>query len=185
MAARYRLDPGQSRFIVQGYATGMLSALAHDPTITVRDFTGELQITPDTFEPASFQMAVKADALDVTGNVKPQDRQEIETRMRQEVLEVARYPEVRYKSTAVKAAKITENWYRLQITGDLSLHGVTKALPVDAQCRIAEDELRLSGEFALLQSAFRIKRVTAVGGMITLKDELKLSFELVGRLEGS
>jgi polyisoprenoid-binding protein YceI len=120
MAARYRLDPGQSRLIVQGYAAGMLSALAHDPTITVRDFTGKLQLTPDTFEPASFQMAVKADTLEVTGNVKPQDRQEIETRMRQEVLEVARFPEVRYKSTAVKAAKIADNWYRLQITGDLS-----------------------------------------------------------------
>jgi polyisoprenoid-binding protein YceI len=185
MTVRYRLDPGQSRFTVQGYATGMLSALAHDPTIIVRDFTGEMQLTPDTFESVAFQMTVKADSLEVTGNVKPQDRQEIESRMRQEVLEVARFPEIRYKSTAVKAAKIAENWYRLQITGDLSLHGVTKALPVDAQCRLVENEIRLSGELTLLQPVFRIKRVTAVGGLITLKDELKVSFEIVGQKEGS
>ncbi len=44
-----------------------------------------------------------------------------------------------------------------------------------------EDEIRLTGDCPLSQPAYRIKRVSALGGMITLKDELKLAFDLVGR----
>ena len=40
MTARYRLDPGQSRFTVQAFATGMLSFFGHSPTFAVRDFSG-------------------------------------------------------------------------------------------------------------------------------------------------
>jgi polyisoprenoid-binding protein YceI len=179
----YRFDPGPGHITVQGYATGMLSILAHNPTIIAREYSAELQFTPETFADASFQLTVRGDSLQVTNNVKPQDRQEIESRMRDEVLETSRFPEIRYQSTTISASRIAENWYRLQFAGDLSLHGVTNKLPVDAQCRIVDDELRLSGEFTLLQSVFRIKRVTAVGGAITLKDELKLSFELIGKKE--
>ena len=35
---RYRIDPGRSRFTVQAFATGLLSAFAHSPTFAVRDF---------------------------------------------------------------------------------------------------------------------------------------------------
>ena len=44
MMTRYRLDPGQSRFTVQAFATGMLSFLAHSPTFAVRAFRGDVEI---------------------------------------------------------------------------------------------------------------------------------------------
>jgi hypothetical protein len=43
--------------------------------------------------------------------------------------------------------------------------------------------LRANGEFPLLQSNFNIKPVTAVGGTIKLKDELKCSFDIVAHKE--
>ncbi len=43
MTARYRLDPGQSRFTVQAFATGLLSFLGHSPTFAVRDFAGAVR----------------------------------------------------------------------------------------------------------------------------------------------
>jgi hypothetical protein len=55
------------------------------------------------------------------------------------------------------------------------LHGVTGPLELDAQLRI-----RLSGEFAILQIAYRIKRVAALGGTITVKDDLKFSYDVAG-----
>ena len=91
------------------------------------------------------------------------------------------FPEIVFQSTEITPTKIAEGWYRLGIAGKLSLHGVTNPHRVDAQLRVIEDEIRLSGDCALLQSAYRIKRVSALGGMITLKDELKLAFDLVGR----
>jgi hypothetical protein len=121
--------------------------------------------------------------LAVADNVKPADRQDIETRMRNEVLETARYQEIRYQGNEMSGNRIADDWYRVRFQGELSLHGVTWPQPVEAQMRLQGDALRLGGEFTLLQSHYRIKKVTALGGMITLKDELKFSFDILCRKE--
>ena len=41
----YRLDPTQSRFTVQAFATGLLSMLGHNPTFAARDFRGEMRFS--------------------------------------------------------------------------------------------------------------------------------------------
>ena len=184
MTVRYQLDPGQSRFIVQAFATGMLSAFAHNPIIAVRDFTGEMQFSPETPAAAFLQIAVRADCLTVVENVNPKDRQEIEDRMRREVLETARYPEICFQSTAISGEQVAANVYRIRFRGPLALHGVTNTIQVDAQFQVLEDGIRLTGEFTLPLSAFRIKRASALGGMITVKDDLKFTFDLVGRKVG-
>jgi polyisoprenoid-binding protein YceI len=103
--------------------------------------------------------------------------------MRQEVLQTANYPEITFRSTGITADRVTSGWYRLQIVGDLHLHGVKKAHRVDTQLRITEDESRLSGQYKPSQSGHGIKPVSALGGMIRVKDELKIDFDLVGRME--
>ena len=47
----------------------------------------------------------------MTGDVNDKDREEMERAMREEVLETARYPEIRFESSAVQANKITEAMY--------------------------------------------------------------------------
>ena len=181
MTMRYTFDAVRSLFRVQAFASGMLSVFAHSPTFAVRDFTGELQFDPGSVETASLRITVKADSLDLIDNLKAQDRADIETRMRQEVLATTRYPEIGFDGTVASAGRIAENWYRLQFKGTMSLHGTTNAQQIDAQLRISDAEARLSGEFPLELSNYQIKRVSAVGGMIVLKDELKCSFDLAGQ----
>jgi polyisoprenoid-binding protein YceI len=159
----------------------MLSGLGHSPTFAIREFTGELRFTPETLAEASFHLTVRADSLTVIDSVSPKDRAEIEGQMRREVLETAVYPEIDFQSTEIAADKVADNWYRLRLKGELRLHGVKGAQPVDAQLRILEDQVRLSGQCTLLLSAYRIKRVSALGGLIKLKDELKFDFDLAGR----
>ena len=180
MLVRYTLDPGQSRFTVQAFAGGLLSLLAHSPVFAIRNFTGEVRFTPGTMHNAAFDMTVQADSLVAAEGVSPRDGPEIESRMRQEVLETARYPEITYRGREVSVNKVTEGWYRLQFRGDMTLHGVTRNEAIDAQLRLADDGLRLSGDFRLLLSAYNIRRISALGGTIQLKDEIKFSFDLVG-----
>jgi len=182
---RYLRDVSQSQFTVQAFARGALSALGHSPTFAVRAFTGEIRLAPEAIADAAIHLTVQADSLALADSVSAKDRAEIESRMRQEVLETAVYPQIVFQSTEIKPSKIAEGWYRLQIAGKLTLHGVTNPQQVDAQLRIIEDEIRLSGDCTLLQPAYRIKRVSALGGMITLKDELKIAFDLVGRTDQS
>jgi polyisoprenoid-binding protein YceI len=178
---RYVLDPAQSRFTVQAFAQGVLSVFGHSPTFAVRAFTGELRFTPEALAEASLDLTVRADSLTLTDSVSAADRDEIESRMRKEVLETAAFPEIRFQSTEITASKIADNWYRLRIAGKLSLHGVTNAHKVEAQLRILEDRIRLSGDCTLRMPAYRIKPVSALGGAIRLKDELKVVFDLGGR----
>jgi polyisoprenoid-binding protein YceI len=178
-AVIYRVDARRSRFIVKAFATGMLSAFGHSPTIAIRDFTGEVRFSPDHLEAASLRLQIKADSLVVTDEVSDKDRREIERQMREDVLETAQYPEIVFESTKVSAEKVMGSQYRTRINGNLSMHGVTRECVIEAQVIAGEDTLRANGEFPLRQSDFNIKPVSAVGGTIKLKDELKFSFDIV------
>jgi polyisoprenoid-binding protein YceI len=182
---RYLLDASQGFFKVQAFARGPLSALGHSPTFKVGAFAGEIEFSSDPNPRAAVHLTIQADSLALADAVKPKDRADIESRMRQDVLESSSYATIALESTEISAVKIADGWYRLAITGKLSLHGVTKTQRIDAQLRLMEDEARLSGESMLSQSAHRIKPVSALAGMIQLQDQLKIAFDLVGRKEQS
>lgn len=183
MSVGYTLDPERSRFTVQAFATGMLSGFAHNPTFAIRAFKGEVRFNPEAPGDASFHVIVRADSLELTDKVSEKDRQEIQRAMREDVLHSTRYPEISFRSTQIASTKIADNWFRAQLKGDMELHGATKSQDIDAQLRLAGNDLRLSGDFVLSQTAFGIKRASALGGAIKVKDEVKFVFDLVGHLQ--
>jgi polyisoprenoid-binding protein YceI len=176
---RYAAIPAQSRFSVQAFATGMLSGLGHNPTFAIRGFTGELLFHPEAPDSTSIRITVKTDSLALIDSVSPKDRDEIERQMRRDALETVAYPEIVFQSAEAKTDKIAENWYRLQVAGEIQLHGVKRPHALDTQLRLFDDQARLSGRCTLSQSAHRIKPVVALGGLIRLKDELKFEFDIV------
>jgi len=178
IAVRYRVDASRSRFTVQAFASGLFSAFGHNPTIAIRGFGGDARCVSSTLEEASLLLLVQADSLAVTDKVSDKDRREIERMMREDVLETARYPEIVFMSTKVSANCMAQNEYRVRIDGNLSLHGVTRACPVDARVTVNGDNLRAQGEFSLRQTDYRINPVSVVGGTLKVKDELKFSFDI-------
>jgi len=176
---RYRIDAGRSRFTVQGEAEGMLSMFGHDPVVAVCGFGGDVRCVPGTLEDASVLMLVQAGSLAVVNKVSDKDRSEMERGMREDVLEVARYPEVVFMSTKVSAQRTAEGQYRARINGNLSLHGVTRDHLVNARVTVNGSGLRAQGEFSLRQTDYQIRPASAVGGTLKIKDELKFSFDIV------
>jgi polyisoprenoid-binding protein YceI len=177
----YAIDPDMSRFTVRAFASGMLSALGHSPTLAVRDFTGKAEFSPASPDAAALHIRIKAGSLNVTDKVSDKDRREIERTMNQEVLETARYPEISFDSSKVSASKVGDGQYMINLVGDLSLHGVTNSQPLSAQVALMGDTLRAHGEFSLSQTAFGIKPVSIAGGSLKLKDELKCTFDILAR----
>jgi polyisoprenoid-binding protein YceI len=175
---RYRIDASRSRFTVKAFAGGLFSSFAHNPTIAIRDFEGEAEFAPDTLERASLRLKVNADSLELTDDVSDKDRKEIERMMREEVLQTNRYPDIIFESTDIAGNKISGGWYRVKMAGDLKLHGVTRKVTFDAQVWVT-DTLRAQGELPLRQTEYNIKLVSAAGGTIKVKDELKVSFDIV------
>lgn len=179
--AHYRLDAGQSRFTVQAFAEGLLSSFGHDPVIAIRDFEGEVEFVPGTLEGARVRMTIRTASLAASEDVKEKDRLEIERMMRDDVLEVSKYPEVVFESTSVTASRIREGRYRARVIGNLTLHGVTQPnLWIQAEVTFGNDEsLRAQGDFALKQTDYKIKPVSAMGGTLKVKNELKFKFDIV------
>ena len=180
---RYRLIPEQSKFTVQAFAEGLFSAFGHDPVLAIKDFTGEAQFVPGSFESASLKITIKADSIVLSNSEK--DRLEIEQTMREQVLEIAKYPEIAFVSSNISVTRLSEGRYRARIIGDLTFHGVTqKNLWITAQVTVSGESLKAQGDFTLKQTDFGIKPFSAAGGTIKLKNELKFSFDIAARKEG-
>jgi polyisoprenoid-binding protein YceI len=185
MTPLYLVDPGRSRFTVHAVATGLLSAFAHSPTFSVGDLSGSVRFDPDAPGTIAAELTVNADSLRLEDQVRHADRAEIEDRMRSEVLETARFPEVTFRTEQAAADPAGPGRYRVALGGRLSLHGVTFPCLVEGVLTVDGDGgLRLRGDCPLRMSDFRIRPVTAVGGTIRLKDEVRISFDIAARPEG-
>jgi len=177
----YGIEPHLSTFRVQVKAGGMLSAFGHNPTIAIRDFSGEAHFAPDAPQSADLKVAIRADSLQVADKIKDSDRRDIERTMRDDVLEIEKYPQIEFASESVASAGAGNGPQRLTVNGHLTLHGVTRPLSIPAQVSLMGDMLNASGEFTVRQSDFGIKPVSAVGGGLKVKDELNVTFHFVGR----
>ena len=181
IADRYVIDARTSRFIVRASATGLLAAMGHNPTVGIRDVSGEMKFSPDRLEASSFRLAVRASSLSVEDDISGKDRREIERLMNEQVLETAKFPEILYEAPGISVTKIAEMLYSANLNGQLTLHGVTRSQPITARVVLLGSMLRASGDFSLNQSDYGIRLISVAGGALKLKDELKFSFEIVAR----
>lgn len=155
--------------------------MGHNPTIGIRTFRGEVEFDPEAGDAGHFRLVVQSASLFVQDDIKDSDRREMERLMKDEVLDVSRYPEIVYETSGASVNKIGNSLFSATIDGSLSLHGLTRAERLSARILSMGDTLRASGEFILKQSDYQIKPVSVAGGALKLKDELKFSFEMVAR----
>ena len=175
---RYRIDAGQSSFMVHAFVGGLLSGFGHNHNIAIKDINGETQFTDGTVAPASLHLRIRADSLTVTDKVSDSDRQTIEKTMRDQVLETGKYPEITFNSTKIEATKNSDTEYQAKILGDLTMHGVTHNVPINAQLTFDYKTLRARGEFTLKMTDYSIKPPSVAGGTIKVKDTLKFTFNI-------
>ncbi len=71
--------------------------------------------------------------------------------------------------------------YAVNVSGNLTLHGVTRSETIYAQVTLTGDTLRAFGEFPLRQTDYGIKLVSVAGGTLKVKDEVKVTFDLTAR----
>jgi polyisoprenoid-binding protein YceI len=179
--ANFAIDARASLFTVQAFAAGMVAVVAHSPKFAIRDMAGDIEFVPGSIEKASVQLTINISSLEIMDEVSSSDRREIERVMFDEVLEQNAYPNIKYKSSLVSASKTAENMYRVNVSGDLALHGITRQVGLDAQVVIGEDTLRAQGSFSLLQPDFGLKIASIAGGTLKVKEELKCAYFIVAR----
>lgn len=179
---RYRIDAGRGRFTVQAFAEGMLSFMGHNPAFAVRRYGGEIQFAGvgggDAVKVDSMLVVVEAGSVALRDNVSEKDRAEIESTLRERVLETVRFPEIYFVSKDVSISEKGSGKFIVRADGALSLHGQTRPHSIEAEAEINHGRIRAAGEFSLRQSDFSIERVKALGGTLKVKDEVRISFEI-------
>lgn len=163
------IDTARSTVTVHVGKTGLLSAATgHEHWINAPIASGSVTPTGDLgveFKVESAKMTVKADP-----KVDEKTQAAIQKDMQEMTLESGKYPEIAFRSTRVESAGAGE-W---KVQGSLSLHGETK--PVTVLVRRTGDAY--SGYAGLKQTDFGIKPISAGGGMIKIKNEIDIEFQV-------
>jgi polyisoprenoid-binding protein YceI len=178
---KFLIDAAANRFTVQAFATGLLSAFGHNPTIAIRDYAGEIQFASETYQDAHVRVTVRTTGTEVLDEMKKDDREKLEKEMNEKVLEVQRFPTAEFESKQIAVDKLSDSLLHTRVTGELSFHGVTRTHSLEARVTNMGSLLRISGDFSLRQSDYGIKPTSFAAGALRLKDEVKFNFEMVAR----
>ena len=178
----YNLDPSQSKFMAHANRSGLLWFKGHSHHLAASDFSGQVEITPNTITPASLRLVVKAASLHETGaDFTEQQKQIINKELKEIVLHPDQYPDITFQSTNVTAKNSGADRYEVKIDGNLTLHGITKRIRIPAVVTLSGNNLRAVGEFSIDRNDFKVKATSAFHGLVRVDDDVKFEFDIVGR----
>jgi len=134
------------------------------------DFAGTLYVPADKLEDGRVDVTLKsasieADEAKLTKHLKSED-----------FFDVEKFPEVRFVSTRVTPQK-GEGGATHEVTGNLTMHGVTKAITFPATLRSAEGAVEVDAEFAIDRKDFGIVYPGMPDDLI--KDEVLIKLDLL------
>jgi polyisoprenoid-binding protein YceI len=179
----YAIDHVRSHATIAVGKSGLLSfAAGHTHEVVAPEIAGS--ITVDLTEPSrsTVQVTIDASALKVTGkNEPPNDLPKVQQTMSGEkVLDVRRYPTIDFASTSISLKSRAGTKLDVIATGQLTLHDVTRSVSVPVTADVGATELTATGHFLVKQTDYGITPVS-VGGVVSVKDVLDVSFTIVGR----
>ncbi len=175
-AERACVVPGRGHFRIHLGSSGVFGAFGHDHLIEATKIEGCASIDQKDLAQSSIALTFPTAAIRVVDPKEPKDRPEVQKTMETEVLEVSRYPEVKFQSTGVEGAATGQ---QLRVRGNLTIRG--KTLPVVIPVTVTHQEdgtYRAVGKYTFKQSSFGIKPVRVAGGTIKVKDEVETEFEI-------
>lgn len=129
-----------------------------------RNFGGEFKVVNGRVADAGNKIVIDTSSLwaddnRLTGHLKTAD-----------FFNVAQYPTATFVSTSVNQTKDGAT-----VTGDLTLHGVTKSISFPAKIQASDNEVNVSAEFALNRFDFEIKHPGMANDLIRKDVVLKLN----------
>ena len=143
-AATYALDPGHTQVVFSWNHFGY-----SNPTAQFRKIEGTLEF--DAAHPTSGRVQVTIPLASVNSNVEKLD----EHLLGEDFFDAARYPEATFSSTKVEKGS-GEN--HLKVTGNLSLHGVTRPVVLDVTVNKAGEHPMRKVQAAGFDATATIKR---------------------------
>jgi len=129
-------------------------------------FQGEVRVDPKALEQAVVSLTIDAASVD-TGILRRDDHLRSE-----DFFHVTRFPQITFTSRRVALADS-----KVLVTGDLTLHGVSREVTVPVELELSAGALRARGEFTIRMSEYDM---TYRSWFNPLRDEVRILFDLRG-----
>jgi hypothetical protein len=171
IAQEKAIDTQRSSITIHVGKSGLFSAAAHDHTISAPISSGAiLESAPRhvEFRVETAKMTVQPDP-----KIDAKDQATIQTHMEEMTLETKKFPEITFRSSGVQ--KLAAGQWK--VDGDLSLHGVTKAVSLT----VKQTGESYTTHTVLKQTDFGIKPLSIGGGMIKVRNEVEIDFQIFAR----
>jgi polyisoprenoid-binding protein YceI len=107
------------------------------------------------------------------------DKSQRDGRLRTEGLQTDTYPTATFKLTkavAVPAAALAGTASDITLTGDLTLHGVTKSVDIPAQAQLVNGSIQVAGSISFPLSDYSIVAPSLGGVIVSIADNGTLEF---------
>lgn len=169
-ASMQAIDVQKSSITIRVYKTGLFSAFAHNHEIHAPIQDGTLDEGKRTVA-----FAVDAKQLRVLDpDASASERIQVQANMQgPQVLDVARFPDIKFSSTSIEPSGAGK-W---TVRGNLTLHGRTRPVTIGVQ----GEKGHYTGSAALKQTDFGITPISIAGGSVKVKDEVRVEFEIFGK----
>jgi len=170
--ATREMDVARSTLTVRVFKAGVFSAFGHNHEIRAPIASGSFDENADT---PSVELQVNASQLQAMDpDLSAKDRAEVQqTMLGSTVLDAAKFPQIRFRSLTVEKAGAGK-W---RVHGDLTVHGQTRPVLVE----VTGEAGHYRGSAAVRQTDFGIQPVSAAGGTIKVKNEVRVEFEIFGK----
>jgi polyisoprenoid-binding protein YceI len=168
-ADTHPIDTERSTITVRVYKSGLFRAFADNHVVQSPVTQGTLDDGPAS----QVEFVIDATRFRVLDpGLSSDDRGQVQSRMLgPEVLDVQRYPQIRFQSTAIER-RTAETWV---VRGQLTLHGQAHKVTVT----VTPAQGRYRATVKLRQTDFGIKPISIAGGTVSVKDEVQIDAEIV------
>jgi polyisoprenoid-binding protein YceI len=184
-AQNYSIDKNASEIKIYVFKNGILSGLAHNHVIVIKEITSKINWNKEDFTKSIVQLEIpikkfivddstyrNIEGKDFKKEVSEEDRIEIyNTMLDEDHLYAEKYPEIFIMINGF-SGKLPNPDANLEIT----LHEVTKKFDLPINLQIGNGDIQANGELKILQTDFNINPHSTAFGMIGIEDELTIKF---------
>lgn len=185
----YKIDASKGFLYVQVYKDPetLASGLSHDHVVRAMGYTGSVTWDPTNLGACQVDFTVPVKSLQVDADdmrkkvgydtVLDQDqRAEVAEHIFSDTqLDAAKFPNITFKATKCEASGSST-----KVTGNLTMHGVTKSVSVPMSITADGAQLKAKGTFKVNQTDFGFQPFSALLGQLKNKNEISFTIDVVG-----
>lgn len=186
---KYKLDANKGFVYVQVFKdqSTLAASLSHDHVIRSKGFSGAVTWDPTNVGACQVEVTVPVSQLEVDAPdmrkkvgydtvLDDDDRNTVKEHMLAgDQLNAAKFPTISFKST-----KCEGTGANIKVTGNFTLHGVSKPVTVPMTLSADGKTFTAKGSFKVKQSDFGYKPFEALLGQLKNSDEITFTVDVVG-----